>query len=73
MDRYHISFQKEKQKHTRKGVIYMWGECIIYMPATESAMAMSNEWLGKMKEIDRKVLKMVDDNENISHTIYVKH
>lgn len=33
--------------------MHMWGVCIIYMPATESAMAMSNEWLGKMKEIDK--------------------
>ena len=47
----------------------MWGECILYMPATKEAMAMSNEMLGKLK---RKVVKVVEDNENTSYTIYIE-
>ena len=47
----------------------MWGEAIIYMPATKSAMAMSNEWLGKMKRMDKIVFKKVNDHEDADDTI----
>lgn len=33
----------------------MWSECILYMPATDSAMRMSNQYFYEKKQLEEKM------------------
>ena len=38
----------------------MWGECIIYMPATDSAKRMSNEYFTELKQQKENIWRKSD-------------
>lgn len=39
----------------------MWGECILYMPATESAKRMSNEYFYEKKQHEEKMQLQIEN------------
>lgn len=40
----------------------MWGECIIYMPATDSAKRMSTEYFTELKQQEENIWRKSDFN-----------
>ena len=42
----------------------MWGECILNMPATDSAMRMSNQYFYEKKQLEEK-MELERENERL--------
>lgn len=46
----------------------MWGECILYMPATDTARKMSDEYFWEQKQYKERI-KLEEENEMLRRKI----